>query len=269
MSQPRTADALFLLPFTSGLWGLFLALASLVAAADETPIAPAAAASPPLSCLGEQICAAYDGVIPSRARELVDQVLEQVYNLPDEEKRYFLDQRKDAVGFAIFPNVKRQGIMAATLYGKGILSYVDETGGWSTPILLTIQGQSMGPQFGAQSSNIIFTFKTICGLKDFLSGHHHIMMSGSAVAIEHVGHAADPLDIRVHSFNRGMMFGQSQDLYSIHIDEEANAVLYGVELQPGCILEATRSGVKAPWMMKFFQNMQLEPGEAHQTFDLE
>jgi hypothetical protein len=73
----------------------------------------------------------------------------------------------------------------------------------------------------------------------------------------------------VHSFDRGMMFGQSQDRYSIHIDPEANAVLYGVQLKPGCILEATRGGVKAPWMMKFFKNLQLEPGEAHQTFDLE
>lgn len=269
MFNPGTASALFVKPFSSGMWGLFLGLASLVAAADGTPATPAAASNPPLSCLGEQICAEYGGVIPSRARELVDQVLQQVYNLPDEEKRYFLDQRKDAVGFAIFPNVKRQGFMVATLYGKGILSYVDETGGWSTPILLTIQGQSMGPQFGAQSSNIIFTFKTICGLKDFLAGYHHIMMSGSGTTIEHVGHAADPLDIRVHSFDRGMMLGQSLDRYSIHIDEEANAVLYGVQLKPGCILEATHSGVKAPWMMKYFQNLQLEPGEAHQTFDLE
>jgi len=249
---------------------LLLIVISLPARSGDGLTAPSTESNPALSCLGEQICADHAPTFPGRARELADQVLAQVYALPDEEKRYFLEQRRDAVGFAIFPNVQRSGFMMATLYGKGILAYRDETGGWSLPILLTIQGQSVGPQFGAQTSSIIFMFKTVCGLKDFLTGHHHIDIGPTGTTIEHVDHDMDPLDITVHAFDRGgMLFGQSLDTYSIHIDEEANAALYGVQLKPGCIVEGTRSGFKAPWMMQFFENMKLRPGEARRVLELE
>jgi hypothetical protein len=89
------------------------------------------------------------------------------------------------------------------------------------------------------------------------------------VTIEHVGHPADPLDIKLHSFDRGVMLGQSQDSYSLHIDEATNAALYGLTLTPCCLAEATRIGPKAPWMIKYFQNLQLEPGEAHRTLELQ
>jgi len=229
---------------------------------------PEPRSGPPLACLGEQVCGDPSPDIPRHALESANQVLEQVYALPDDEKRYFLDKRRDAVGFAIFPNVQRQGFVMAALYGKGILSYRDDDGGWSPPILLTIKGQSTGPQFGVQSSNIIFIFNTRCGIKDFLSGHHHILSQSSDPVVEHVEHAAEPLSITVHSFVRGGMFGQSSDIYTIHIDEEANAALYGVSLKPGCIMEATRSGLKAPLILRYFETMQLPPGQAHRIIEL-
>lgn len=249
---------------------LLLCVISLPARSDEGPTAPPAESNPALSFLGEEICADHAPTFSRRAREQADQVLAQVYALPDEEKRYFLEQRRDAVGFAIFPNVRRSGFMVATLHGKGILAYRDEADGWSLPILLTMQGQSVGPQFGAQTSSIIFMFKTVFGLRDFLTGHHHIDIRPTGTTIEHVDHDMDPLGVTVHAFDRGgMLFGQSMDTYSIHIDEEANAALYGVQLKPGCIVEATRSGFKTPKMMQFFENMKLRPGEARRILELE
>jgi lipid-binding SYLF domain-containing protein len=279
---------------SSGLWCLtvlLLATCSLSAGAEPAPTdttphqhrarhrggiggaepAPADAtprSAPPLACLGEQVCGEPPPDLPPQAREQAIDVLEQVYALPDEEKRYFLDKRRDAVGFAIFPNVKRQGFMVATLYGKGILSYRDDEGGWSPPILLTIKGQSTGPQLGMQSINIIFIFNTRCGIKDFLSGHHHILTHPSGLVVEHVAHEAAPLSITVHSFDRGAMLGQSSDTFTIDIDEEANAALYGVSLKPGCIAEGMRSGFKAPFMLRYFQTMQLPPGQAHSVIEL-
>ncbi len=248
-----------------------LAVAGISAYADAGPALTDSLPreAPQSSGLGEQVCAEPPDDVPQQARELAKQVLEQVYALPDDEKRYFLEKRRDALGFAIFPNVQRQGVMVAKLHGKGILSYRMEDGGWSTPILLTIQGQSTGPQFGVQSSNVIFIFRTVSGIKDFLSGHHHVISHATGAAVEHVDHPADPLGITVHFFDRGGMLGQSSDTYAIHIDEEANAALYGVALKPGCIVEGTRSGFKAPWMLRYFQNMQLPPGQAHRIIELE
>jgi lipid-binding SYLF domain-containing protein len=240
------------------LLGAFLAAG---AVAEETR-------GPSLTCLGEEVCAPAKAGTPPQARAAAERVLEEVYALPDEEKRHFLEARRDAVGFAIFPNVQRQGMFIGTMYGKGVLSYKDEFGDWSPPILLTIQGQSFGPQFGAQTSNIIFIFRTVCGLRDFLVGHHHMMPQADGVAIEHVGHEANPLDIQVHVFNRGGMFGQSTDVYTIHIDADANASLYGYDLQPGCIVETMRVGPRAPWMFRFFETLRLPPGQPHSTIEL-
>jgi lipid-binding SYLF domain-containing protein len=217
--------------------------------------------SPYIIGVSDRLCSDYAGDVSSQVREATEQVLKQILSLPEAEQRYLIDQRRDAVAFAIFPNVQRQGIMAAALYGKGILVYKDKKGIWSSPIPLTMKGQSVGPTFGAQSSNIIFTFNTVDGLKDFLRGHHHIQTSGSQTSIEHVGHHADPLGIKVHSFDRGVMMGQSLDSYSIDIDEGANAKVYGVSLKPGCIVEATRSGFKMPFMLEGIRNMQQKPGQ--------
>jgi lipid-binding SYLF domain-containing protein len=251
------------------LTALLLAVSSLPADAEppQADLAPREASQP--SRLGEQLCADSPTQVPQQARERADQVLEQVYALPDAEKGLLLDKRRDAVGFAIFPNVQRQGFMVASLYGRGILAYRDDDGGWSPPLLLTLQGQSMGPQFGAQSSNVIIIFRTISGIKDVLAGHHHITAHASGATVEHIGHAADPLGITVYFFDRGSMLGQSSDAYAIHIDEQANAALYGMTLKPGCILEGMRTEFKAPWMIRYFKNMQLPPGQAHRILELE
>jgi lipid-binding SYLF domain-containing protein len=256
---------------STGCWltALLLAATGVPACADTTRSDSVPRDASQLSRLGEQLCADSPPHVPPQARERADEVLEQVYALPDDEKRYFMDRRRNAVGFAIFPNVQRQGFMVASLYGRGILSYRDDDGGWSPPILLTIRGQSMGPQFGAQSSNVIVIFRTVSGIKDILSGHHHITTLLSGAAVEHVEHAADPLGITVHFFDRGGMFGQSSDTYAIHIDEEANAALYGATLKPGCVVEGLRGGFKAPWMLRYFKNMQLPPGQAHRVLELE
>lgn len=252
-----------------GAWwlgGLFAALSlSADAAPSQQDFTPPNGSSQ--TCLGEQVCGNPPADIPFKAREAANQVLEQVYALPEEEKRYFLDKRHDAVGFAIFPNVQRQGFMISALYGKGILSYRDN-GGWSPPILLTMRGQSVGPLMGKQSSNVIFIFKSVRGIKDFLSGHHHVSTHMTGAAVEHVEHEADPLGISVHIFDRGGMLGQSTDTYSIHIDEDANAALYGVSLKPGCVLEGMRAGPKAPWLLRYFETLQLPPGQAHRVIEL-
>lgn len=218
--------------------------------------------------LEDRLCGDYTRDFPQHARATTDGVLKQILSLPQNEKNYLLEQRRKAVAFAVFPNARRQGVMGAALYGKGILAYKDAKGRWSSPVPLTLQGQSMGPQFGVQSSNIIFTFSTVGGLKDFLRGHHHIQTSGSRTLIEHVGHKADPLAIKVHAFDHGVMMGQSLDSYSIHIDDMTNARLYGVRLKPGCIVEGTRSGFRMPWMLRNFQMLQQPAGQAHRVMHL-
>jgi len=243
---------------------------------------------PPFSCLGLQPCEAKPDPAAARANgkqkryrgsgkveqaarrkgsEAAERVLEQVYAIPEADKRFFYDKLANARGFAIFPEVRKSGVMAASVYGKGIIAFRDQSWDWSPPILLTMQGKSIGPQLCAQCSRIIFIFEKMCDIRDFLKGHHRLVSTGSETVMEHVGHP-EPTSrggINIYTVSNGVTMGQSLESYSIHIDEEANTALYGIDVKPGCILEAGRIGLQAPWFMKFMQNMQLPPGQPHST----
>lgn len=243
---------------------------------------------PPFSCLGLSPCDAKPGPdVPQeigkqmgyrgnadvdkgarkKGSEEAERMLEQVYAIPEADKRFFYDKLSEARGFAIFPEVRKSGLMAAVVYGKGIISFRDQTWEWSPPILLTLQGTSFGPQIAAQTSRIIFIFDKICDVRDFLANHHHLATTVSGTSMEHVGHAkpASPGGINVYTVSDGVAMGQSIGGFSIQIDEEANAALYGVDFKPGCIAEGRRIVPQLPWFIRYMQNMQLPPGQPQST----
>ncbi len=266
---------------------LFVMAASPMAIADQYAEDELAGIEPPLTCLGLEPCGApppsaashgngkqkrYRGskddkdVRPKGSAE-AEQVLEQVYALPEADKRFFYDKLSFARGFAIFPEVRKSGLMAATVYGKGIMSFRDQTWEWKPPILLHIHGKSLGPQIAAQRSTVVFIFDRLCDIRDFLQGHHNLLITGPATSIEHVGHPA-PTElggIKIYTVSDGMAMGQSLESYSVHIDEEGNTALYGVDIKPHCILDMARVGPQLPWFMRFMQQMQLPPGQPDST----
>ena len=258
-----------------------IAAASSAVFADQRAEDELSAIEPPLSCLGLGPCDAPQGdeveqgyrdssadkSTRIKGSEEAERVLEQVYALPEADKRFLYDKLSVARGFAIFPEVRKSGVMAASVYGKGIMSFRDQSWEWSPPILLSMQGTSFGPQFCAQCSRIIFIFDRICDVRDFLQGQHRLVTTGPSTTMEHVGHPepAETVGIRIYTVSNGVTMGQSLENYSIHIDEEGNAALYGVDFEPGCILEGRRVGFQAPWFLRYMQNMQLPPGQPHST----
>lgn len=259
------------------LWPAIIVLVATVSAAafaDQDIDDELSLVEPPLSCLGLQPCevkrelpVSSDKAIRKKGSEEAERVLQQVYAIPEADKRFLYDKLSTARGFAIFPEVRKSGVMAASVYGKGIISFRDQSWEWSPPILLTMQGKSFGPQMVAQSSRIIFVFDKICDIRDFLSGNHHLVTTGSSTVMKHIGHPepTSPGGINVYAVRNGMSMGQSLESYSIQIDEEANAALYGIDFKPGCIIEGRRIGLQLPWFMQFMQNMQLPPGQPHST----
>ena len=283
MSLSERVKSRFIVPAIIAL----IAAASSAVFADQEAEDELSAIEPPLSCLGLGPCDAPQGnEIQQRYRERyrgssadkstrtkgseeAERVLEQVYALPEADKRFLYGKLADARGFAIFPEVRKSGVMAASVYGKGIMSFRDQSWEWSPPILLRIQGTSFGPQMVAQTSRVVFVFDKMCDIRDFLSGHHHLVAGGADTVMEHVGHP-DPEPrssggIKIYTVSNGMAMGQSLGGFTIHIDEEANAALYGVDFKPGCIVEGKRIGLQLPWFVKFMQNMQLPPGQPHTT----
>jgi lipid-binding SYLF domain-containing protein len=267
---------------------IFVAMAGQPAFADQYAEDELSGIEPPLTCLGLEPCDAaqpvpngaqgngkqkrhrgskVETVARPKGSAEAEQVLEQVYALPEADKRFFYDKLSVARGFAIFPDVRKSGLMAAAVYGKGILSFRDQSWEWKPPILLHLHGKSLGPQIAAQRSTIIFVFDRICDIRDFLQGHHSLVTAGPATSIQHTGHAepAELGGIKIYTVSKGVTMGQSLEGYSVHIDEEGNAALYGVDIKPHCILDMSRVGPQLPWFMKFMRNLQLPPGQPDTT----
>lgn len=206
----------------------------------------------------------------ARGSAEAEAVLEKVYSLPEADRRFLLSRLEDARGFAIFPDVRKSGVMAATVYGRGVMAFRDDFWEWTTPILLSLQGRSLGPQFSADETTVIFIFDRICSVRDFLSEHHHMSTTPQGTVITHIGHAEphEPMGISIHVLRRGMSMGQSIDSYSIHIDEAGNAALYGIDFSPACLVQGVSAGPRLPWMLRFFEKMALPPGIPERTINI-
>lgn len=179
--------------------------------------------------------------------ESASEVLDRLFvNHPAEWNR-FHTLLEDAHGFAVFPGLIKAGFLVANIYGRGVLTYRDEQGQWSPPILLTIRGQSVGPQAGLMLSDVLIVLKTRRSLEALLTGRQRVGVDVPLVAVESEGAGDAPqAEIVSYALRRGVMIGQSIDEYIISIDDPGNLTLYGQTLQPGEIARGIRMGLRLP-----------------------
>lgn len=72
--------------------------------------------------------------------ESASEVLERLFVDHPHASERFHALLEDAHGFAVFPGLIKAGFLVANIYGRGVLTYRDEDGRWSPPVLLTIRG---------------------------------------------------------------------------------------------------------------------------------
>lgn len=153
---------------------------------------------------------------------------------------------EDAHGFAVFPGLIKAGFLVANIYGRGVLTYRDEDGRWSPPILLTIRGQSVGPQIGLLVSDVLIVMKTRRSLESLLTGSMKLGMDVPPRTGVELPAEAGAAEIVSYALRRGAMIGQSIDEYIVSIDDPGNLTLYGQTLQPGEIARGIRMGLRLP-----------------------
>lgn len=203
-----------------------------LAAALAGPPAPAAAETPP---------AAAPSTAPSEDEQIVDwaaEILQEVLRLPADKRAQFASLVGDAYAFAIFPRVSKRGIVFARIEGRGVLVARDADGRWGLPVLLRLQGSSVGPQAGAASSDVLVVFRTRAALESLATKTR----SGADVA---PGGSAATGDIVSYHTRRGLVLGQSVDRTALFLDPEGNASLYG-QAATDPIGLSIRAGVRPP-----------------------
>lgn len=162
------------------------------------------------------------------------QALEDILNEPSEETLPIqLLQRSD--GVVILPGMLSVGWGVGVSHGSGVMLF-RKGEVWNDPIFVSMSGASIGYQIGAQSSDVILTFKRPNTINELLNGKITLGVD-AAIAAGPIGRdtsiATDAtLESEIYSWSRsrGLFAGVALDGSALSIDEAANAAFYD---QPG------------------------------------
>ena len=99
--------------------------------------------------------------------DLINKSIELIYDLSQAPDRApFLELLKGAEGIAIFPEVRRVGVMIGGYAGEGIVLRRDR-GYWYGPAFFRLEGISVGPHFGVEVQGLVLVIMNESGMEVF------------------------------------------------------------------------------------------------------
>jgi lipid-binding SYLF domain-containing protein len=138
-----------------------------------------------------------------------------------------------AHGVAIIPGVQKLGLVVGGEYGTGLIVARNDDGSWGSPVFIILKGGSIGLQIGAQTLDLVLSFRTRSSIervmeKGFTLGVDASVAAGDVGRRAAAGTDAD-LKAEIYSYSRsqGLFAGVSMAGARIEVDGEANAAYYG------------------------------------------
>jgi lipid-binding SYLF domain-containing protein len=133
--------------------------------------------------------------------------------------------------------LKKAAFIVGGKYGKGFVSCRRDSGGWSAPAAVKVEGGSVGFQIGGSETDAILLVMNKGGIEKLLSSKFTVGADAS-VAAGPVGRSSQAAtdaklnaEILTYSRSRGVFAGVSLDGATLRPDEDANAELYGSKLK--------------------------------------
>jgi lipid-binding SYLF domain-containing protein len=158
-------------------------------------------------------------------------VLTEASAMPDNEIPQSVVDKAEAV--AVFPAVKKGGLVVGGQWGRGIISARSRTTEtWSSPAFLTITGGSFGLQAGGQEIDLVLLIMDRPGLERLIDNQFKLGVDASAAAgpIGRDAQAATDLQMRAkilsYSRARGLFAGVTLNAGTIRADRDANERFY-------------------------------------------
>jgi lipid-binding SYLF domain-containing protein len=107
--------------------------------------------------------------------------LSEILNAGDRSIPRDLIEKAHCVG--VVPNLKRAGFIVGAKYGKGVITCrLHETGKWSAPSNIIIEGGSIGLQIGLGETDVVFVVNNQRGEDDIMKDKFTIGADASAMA---------------------------------------------------------------------------------------
>lgn len=158
------------------------------------------------------------------------QVLEDILN-DDSEESIPTSLLRKGDGVVILPGMLSVGFGVGVSHGKGVMLFRKDDQ-WNNPIFVSMTGASYGYQIGAQSSDVILSFKRPNTIDSLLDGKLTLGVD-AAISAGPIGRdttvATDPtLKTEIYSWSRsrGLFVGVALDGSALTVDDEANATFY-------------------------------------------
>lgn len=178
-------------------------------------------------------------------------VLKELKDAPDVSVPNWVAEK--AVAVAVFPSVKKGGLVVGGHFGRGVLSAKSaKSGTWSSPAFLTLTGGSVGVQIGGQAVDLVLVVMDDRGLQQLLKNQFKIGGDAS-VAAGPVGRDAEAsTDIQMrakilsYSRTRGLFAGVTLKGSTIRQDRDANERFYGRAYQSTEIVLSRLGGAPEP-----------------------
>lgn len=181
---------------------------------------------------------------------------EEILDATNSLKRFFETKRipsnvvEQARAIVIVPNYMKASFLIGGQHGEGIVVFKLGDKRWSNPFFINITGGSLGIQFGFESSETIFIFRTDKSVKGLLNKKITIgtEISASVGPMEEnyniYKEANFKSDILTYHIKEGLFAGASFDGAVIRHNSEKNLQMYNVKLtSPNIIASPKKNSV--------------------------
>jgi lipid-binding SYLF domain-containing protein len=157
-------------------------------------------------------------------------VFNEIMSAPDKGIPRDILNRAQCIG--IVPGLKRAGFIVGAKYGKGVLT-CRTSNGWSAPLMVRVEGGSVGLQIGAGETDLVFVVQNKSG-EEKLMKDKFTMGGDASVMAGPVGRSGEAqtdamlhAEILSYSRARGVFAGISLEGSTLRPDKDDNASLYG------------------------------------------
>lgn len=178
-------------------------------------------------------------------------VLQEIKDAPDGGVPKWVVEK--AQGVAVFPGVKKGGLLIGGEWGRGIISAkAMKSGTWSAPAFLTLTGGSIGAQIGGQEVDLLLVVIDQKGLEQLASNQFKLGadVGVSAGPVGRNSEASTDVQMRAkilsYSRSRGLFAGVTLNGASLKQDRDANERFYGQAYRTSQIIIDRLGGAPDP-----------------------
>jgi len=169
-------------------------------------------------------------------------VLKEILDIPDDIPQDLLDK---SVCVIVYPSVLKAAFVLGGSYGRGAMTCRTGehfTGPWSAPTMMALEGGSIGFQIGGQATDFVLLVMNDRGAHAILKSKVKLGADASAAAGPKGRNASAETDVTMraeiltYSRARGLFAGVSLAGSSVRPDHDANARVYGRQLEAESII---------------------------------